>query len=63
MLREMYQFVLNEAIRGEELVTWLNGPRLVEEWRHLYLPSGVRQAWEEMHNEILSPAEPAQTVA
>ncbi len=56
MLREMYQFVLNEAICGEDLVTWLNGPRLVEEWRELYLPRGVRQAWEEIH-PVLAPAE------
>jgi len=55
-LKEMYQIVLNEATRGEDLVTWLNGPRLVEEWRDLYLPRGIRQAWEEIH-PVLAPAE------
>jgi hypothetical protein len=51
MLKEMYETVLTEAIRGEDLVTWLNGPRLVETWHDLctVLPAGVRQGWEEIH--------------
>jgi plasmid stability protein len=61
-LREMYQVVLNEAIREGELAGWLNGPRLVETWRDLYLPRGVRQAWEE-HHEVLRAAQPADTAA
>jgi hypothetical protein len=40
MLREMYQVVLNEAIRPGELSSWLNGARLVEAWPDLYLPRG-----------------------
>ena len=62
MLREMYQVVLGEAIRAGELAGWLNGPRLVEAWRDLYLPRGVRQAWEEQH-DVLRAAEPAETAA
>jgi len=61
-LREMYQVVLNEAIREGELAGWLNGPRLVETWRDLYLPRGVRRAWEE-HHEVLRAAQPADTAA
>lgn len=48
-LREMYQVVLNEAARPDDLATWLNGARLVGAWPSLYLPKGVRQAWEEIH--------------
>jgi hypothetical protein len=61
-LRAMYQTVLNEAIRADELTSWLNGPRLVRAWRDLYLPRGVREAWEE-HHEILRAANPAETAA
>lgn len=61
-LREMYQVVLNETIREGELARWLNGPRLVETWRDLYLPRGVRRAWEE-HHEVLRAAQPADTAA
>jgi hypothetical protein len=68
MLREMYKTVLTEAIRPDDLTTWINGPRLVETWPDLrmLLPRGVRQAWEEIHDEVLrapEPAEPAETVA
>ena len=55
-LREMYQVVLNEAAHAGELTTWVNGARLVETWPALYLPKGVRQAWEEVH-PILHAAE------
>lgn len=49
MLRSMYQVVLGEAIRSEELTGYLNRDRLVEVWRELYLPRAVRRAWEERH--------------
>jgi hypothetical protein len=55
MLRWMYQTVLREAIYPEELVTYLNGEKLVAIWPDLYLPRGVRQAWEE-HHPILRAA-------
>lgn len=61
-LREMYQVVLNEAIRPDELTTWLNSARLVEEWPNLYLSRGARQAWEEVH-PILHAAERAPDAA
>lgn len=49
LLAEMYQTVLTEATGARELAAHLNGPRLIEAWPHLYLPDGVRQAWEEVH--------------
>jgi hypothetical protein len=45
--------VLNEAIHSEELSSYLNGNRLVAVWRDLYLPKGVRPAWEERHPALL----------
>jgi hypothetical protein len=52
MLRSMYQIVLGEAIRAEELTTYLNRDTLVAVWRDLYLPKGVRRAWEELHSAL-----------
>ncbi|HEX9540733.1 MAG TPA: hypothetical protein VGA04_21415 [Streptosporangiaceae bacterium] len=49
MLRSMYEKVLREAIRVDELATYLNGGRLIAVWPDLFLPRDVRQAWEEQH--------------
>lgn len=49
MLRSMYQVVLGEAIHAEELTGYLNRDRLLAVWPDLYLPKGVRRAWEERH--------------
>ena len=49
MLRSMYQVVLGEAIRAEELTGYLNRDMLLAIWPDLYLPKGVRRAWEERH--------------
>lgn len=49
MLQWMYQTVLREAIYPEELATYLNGEKLIAIWPDLWLPRGVRQAWEEHH--------------
>lgn len=49
MLRSMYQVVLGEAIRAEELTGYLNRDRLLAVWPDLFLPKGVRRAWEERH--------------
>ena len=56
MLRSMYQIVLGEAIRAEELTTYLNRDVLLAVWRDLYLPKGVRRAWEEMHPALRAAA-------
>jgi hypothetical protein len=49
LLEWMYETVLREAASIEELRTWLNGPTLVQLWPRLFVPRGVRQAWEERH--------------
>ena len=49
MLLSMYEKVLQEATRPDELTTYLNGAKLAEVWPQLYLPKGVRRAWEEHH--------------
>jgi len=48
-IEAMYERVLGQAIRVEELAEWLDGERLVAVWADLYLPRGVRRAWEERH--------------
>src|SRR5262249_5343331 len=55
-LRAMYQFVLNEAIRAGELAEFLNGDTLVAIWPRLFLPKGVRRAWEERHPRLRAAA-------
>ncbi len=48
-LAAMYETVLTEAVRVDELCDWLDGPTLVRLWSELYLPRGVRRAWEDRH--------------
>jgi hypothetical protein len=48
-LRWMYQTVLREASRPEDLTTFLNGETLAALWPDLFLPKGVRQAWEDRY--------------
>jgi hypothetical protein len=55
MLRSMYETVLTEASRPEDLTAYLDGDTLIGLWPDLYLPKGVRQAWEEQH-PALRPA-------
>jgi hypothetical protein len=45
----LYQTVLREASRPEDLTTYLDGDTLIALWPDLYLPLGVRQAWEDAH--------------
>jgi hypothetical protein len=49
LLAWLYETVLCEAARVDELRTWLDGPTLVRLWPDLFVPRGVRQAWEERH--------------
>ncbi len=49
MLAWMYQTVLREATRPEDLATFLDGDTLVMLWPDLFLPRGVRAAWEDQH--------------
>jgi hypothetical protein len=56
MLRSMYETVLREAARPEDLTTYLNGETLAAVWPDLHLPKGVRLAWEERHPELQATA-------
>jgi hypothetical protein len=49
MLRSMYEKVLREAARADELTTYLNRDRLIAVWPDLFLPRDVRHAWEDQH--------------
>jgi hypothetical protein len=52
MLAWMYENVLREAIRVDELRTYLNGPLLARLWPGLNLPRPVRLAWEARHPRL-----------
>jgi hypothetical protein len=49
MRRWLYQTVLREAASPEDLDGYLDGDTLVALWPDLWLPRGVRQAWEDRH--------------
>ena len=49
MLRWLYQTVLREANRAEDLTGYLDRETLIALWPGLHLPKGVRQAWEDQH--------------
>lgn len=42
----MYERVIREATRPDDLRTYLNGEVLRDVWRSLYLPVRVRRLWE-----------------
>lgn len=54
LLLWMYENVLREAIRHDELRRWINGRMLPRVWAELNLPHGVRQAWEARHPQLRS---------
>ena len=58
MLPWVYQVVLREASSTEDLA-YLNGEMLTALWPDLYLPKGVRQAWEDQHPELHAAPAPA----
>jgi DNA invertase Pin-like site-specific DNA recombinase len=47
-----YQTVLREASRADDLTAYLDGAALVRLWPDLYLPRGVRRAWEDHHPSL-----------
>ena len=55
MLAWMYENVLREATRAEDLTSYLDRGTLVARWPDLFLPRGVRRAWEDRH-PVLRPA-------
>jgi hypothetical protein len=50
--RWVYQIVLREASRAQDLTRYLNAGVLRAIWPDLRLPRGVRQAWEELHPSL-----------
>ncbi len=54
--RWVYQIVLREATRPEDLAAHLDGATLARLWPDLRLPRGVRQAWEAGHPSLLVAA-------
>ena len=63
MRRWLYQIVLREASRLEDLTTYLNGDALVALWPGLFLPKGLRQAWEEQHPALRAAAAAPRSAA
>jgi hypothetical protein len=49
MLDWLYQTVLREATRPEDLTGFVDGATLVARWPELFLPRDVRAAWEDRH--------------
>ena len=58
MLAWMYQIVLREASTPADLA-YLNEDMLLSLWPGLFVPGGVRQAWEEQHPALRAAAIPA----
>ena len=56
MLRSMYETVLGEASRAKDLTIYLDGDTLIALWPDLFLPKGVRQAWEDKHPTLRAAA-------
>jgi hypothetical protein len=63
MRRWLYQTVLREASRLEDLTAYLDGDTLVALWPGLYLPKGVRQAWEDQHPALRAAAAAPRSAA
>src|ERR1700730_19311407 len=59
----LYQTVLREASRPEDLTAYLDGDTLIALWPGLHLPNGVRQAWEEQHPALRVAAASARSAA
>ena len=49
MRRWLYQIVLREAASPADLDSYLDSDTLVALWPDLWLPPGVRRAWEDRH--------------
>lgn len=56
MRRWLYQTVLREAASPQDLDPYLDEGTLVTLWPDLWLPRGVRQAWEDRHPVLRSAA-------
>ncbi len=52
MARSMYEAVLREAASSEDLAQYLDGGTLRRMWPELFLPRGLKQAWEDRHPQL-----------
>ena len=52
----MYEVVLREAMRVEDLRAYLDGSTLQRVWRRLYLPRKVRDLWEDRFRGLRAAA-------
>lgn len=52
IMRWLYQIVLREASRPDDLTGYLNRDVLIALWPDLRLPKGVKRAWEEHHPSL-----------
>lgn len=48
----MYERVIREATRAEELRSYLNDRVLREVWKQLFLPACVRRTWEDQFPDL-----------
>jgi hypothetical protein len=48
----MYERVIREATRADDLRSYLNEAVLRQVWRHLFLPVRVRRSWEERFPDL-----------
>jgi hypothetical protein len=54
--RWLYQIVLREASRPDDLAGYLDRDTLIALWPQLHLPKGVRQSWKEHHPQLRAAA-------
>jgi hypothetical protein len=50
--RSMYEHVLNNVTEASDLTGFLNAGTLAAIWPELWLPKGLRAAWEEYHPQL-----------
>lgn len=56
MRKWLYEIVLREAASPQDLTSHLNAAMLIALWPRLYLPGGVRRAWEDLHPALRAAA-------
>jgi hypothetical protein len=59
----MYENVLRETTRSDDLRRYLNGRLLCRVWPALNLPRAVRAAWERHHPVLRAPASSTATLS
>jgi hypothetical protein len=52
----MYERVIRESMRVEDLRAYLHGPTLLAAWPQLWLPMKVRRLWESRFHRLASAA-------